>query len=266
MITLQDAMQNGHGTWRSFNCPVHPDNNPSARVNTVTGKWVCMVCHAKGKSDKYEVPERHVIDKIRNISRSRRHISDGIMDIFTDSDYWLSRFTPEACKEFELLYDPNKEKSVYPLRDANDTLQGFVYRNSPGMQPKYRYPKGVLTSHLLFGLTKIKGDVVFLVEGAPDVVAMWEAGYEAVGTFGSVLYPYQLRLLERLAPRKVIVAYDMDRAGQEGARKALDSLRRDSGLPAIRATWGGYKDAAEMPVTTRRRFFSEFLDRGLTLL
>lgn len=264
MITLQDAMQNGHGLWRSFNCPIHADNNPSARVNTSTGKWVCMVCHAKGLTEKYEVPEHQVIDKIRNLVNIKKVIPNAITDIFTESEYWLSRFTPEACKEFELLYDPTKEKSVYPLRDSSDTLQGFVYRNYPGMQPKYRYPKGVLTSRMLFGLTKITDDIVFVVEGAPDVVALWEAGFQAVGTFGSVLYPHQMRLLERLSPRKVIVAYDMDRAGRDGSRKAVEMLRGQSGIQTVRASWEGHKDAADMSVETRRRIFSEILDRGMT--
>lgn len=37
----------GRGTWRSAACPFHGGSD-SLRVNTVTGAWVCMSCHAKG--------------------------------------------------------------------------------------------------------------------------------------------------------------------------------------------------------------------------
>lgn len=264
MITLHDALVNGHGTWRSFTCPIHDDRSPSARVNVVTGKWVCMVCHSKGKADKYEVPEQYVIDKVRNLDRQQRTIPDSMAELFIDSEYWLSRFSPEACREFELMFDPIKEKSLYTLRDSTDSLLGFVYRNEPGSHPKYRYPRGVSTSSLLYGLSKVNSDVVFIMEGAPDVVSMWEAGFSSVGTYGSVLYPAQIALLGRLAPRKVVVAYDMDKAGWEGSYAALRALK-DMGIPAIRAAWTEeYKDAAEMPISARRRIFARFLDTGLT--
>jgi CHC2 zinc finger len=52
-ITLEQALSNGHGQWRSFTCPKHDDTNPSARVNVSTGRWVCMSCHAKGDVKGY---------------------------------------------------------------------------------------------------------------------------------------------------------------------------------------------------------------------
>jgi CHC2 zinc finger len=38
----------GKGKWRNLLCLFHDDTNPSMRVNTTTGGWVCMSCGASG--------------------------------------------------------------------------------------------------------------------------------------------------------------------------------------------------------------------------
>lgn len=262
MITIQEALSRGTGHWRSFNCPVHDDNTPSARVNVLTGRWVCMVCNAKGAADKYEPPERLVIDRVRRLSAEQRYLPESILDLY-DADgpgeYWLSRFTPEACKHFRLGYDTNKEKSVYPIRDSVGRVLGLVYRGLPGEQPKYRYPRGVNTSTLLWNYESVESkSVVVLVEGAPDVVALWEVGVPALGTYGARLLPAQQALLSRLEPSQVVLAYDQDSAGRRGAQEAVSALL-DDGITARRAYWGGYKDAGEMPPDERQKIFRKIL-------
>lgn len=42
-LTLQ-----GRGKWLSVLCDFHADTEPSMRVNTETGGWICMSCGAKG--------------------------------------------------------------------------------------------------------------------------------------------------------------------------------------------------------------------------
>lgn len=268
MTTIDEALSHGHGAWRSFHCPIHDDHKPSARVNVLTGKWVCMVCHAKGTQDTYEPPERMVIDKVRKLGLEARTMNEDYLDMFDASgpgEYWEQRFTPEACREFRLGYDAVKEKSVYPLRDSYGTLLGLVYRNFPGEKPKYRYPRGVATSSLLFNYENVPTQApVVLVEGAPDVISLWQAGIPAVGCYGSRLLPAQQRLLSRLSPSVVLVAYDMDEAGHTGARGAVRSLLT-AGIPASQAMWTGYNDMGEMPTELIRDIVEKNLARGLTL-
>ncbi len=264
-VSLEDALSHGTGTWRTFTCPHHDDARPSARVNSVTGKWVCMVCGTKGKSDTYETPEHVVINRVRHLDDEPAKMSESYLDLFDAAgpgEYWSQRFTPEACQHFRLGYDSSKDKSVYPIRDRWGDPLGMVYRNFPGEKPKYRYPKGINTSALLFNYHTMNCRTpVVVVEGAPDVIALWEVGIPAVGTFGARLLPVQQQLLSALQPSKVLVAYDQDHAGRTGATRATAGLL-SQGIVARTAFWRGWNDAGEMPAETRLEIFKKCLERA----
>ncbi len=269
-ISLEYALAHANGaTWVSFTCPHHDDAKPSARVNTISGKYVCMVCSKKGKTDTYDPPERMVIDKVRQLDKEKKVLSESYLDMFDTGgpgEYWSQRFSPEACQQFRLGYDESKEKSVYPIRDSQGGLLGLVYRNFPGEKPKYRYPRGVSTSELLFNWENMPAQTpIVLVEGAPDVIALWEARVPAVGSYGARLLPAQQRLLSRLSPSVVLVAYDMDPAGHTGSREAVEALLR-LGIPAVRVWWSGYNDLGEMPTDIARDTIKKSLAQGLTLV
>ena len=270
MITLQDALTKGYGDWRTFNCPDHDDNSPSARVNVITRKYVCMVCGSRGTVEKYTPPEHLVLKRIRELTKSNdREIPESYLDLFDSEgpgEYWSGRFTQEACKAFRLGYDEIKEKPVYPIRNADGSVAGLVCRNAPGEKPKYRYPRGISTSKMLFNYDQIVPEsTVVLVEGAPDVIALWEVGIQSVGAFGARLYDSQLRLLSRLEPTKVVVAFDQDQAGDIGSDKAVTDLR-EAGISAGRAVWGRYNDVGDMPESVRSETFQEKSLRGLTIV
>lgn len=265
-ISLEYALAHSNGaTWVSFTCPNHDDKTPSARANTLTGRYVCMVCGHKGKGNNYEPPEKAVIEQVRRLSEETSRIPESLLDLYDcdgPGEYWSGRFTQEACRHFRLGYDTNKEKSLYPLRDPRGDLIGLVYRNYPGEKPKYRYPRGVGTSKLLFNYHEIEARTpVVVVEGAPDVIALWEAGIPAVGTFGARLLPAQQSLLSRLEPSVVVLAYDQDQAGRLGALEAVSALL-GAGVQARRARWDDYKDVGEMPVGERQKKLGKFLGTG----
>lgn len=54
----------GGGRWRSALCPFHDDSDPSMRVNTETGAWVCMSCGTKGGDALAFHMERYDLDFI----------------------------------------------------------------------------------------------------------------------------------------------------------------------------------------------------------
>lgn len=258
-ISLEEALTRGHGTWRSFTCPDHDDNSPSARVNTETGRWVCMVCGTRGKKDNYDIPEKHVLNRVRRLVETPVELTESYLDLF-DSDgpgpYWSQRYTPEACKHFRLGYDADKDCSVYPIRTIVGTVLGLVHRTD---KPKYKYPRGVATSQLLFNYHEIEPQsVITVVEGAPDVIALWEAGIPAVGTFGARLLPTQLNLLTALQPTKVLLAFDQDRAGRKGGKQAVHSLNH-CGFMAERIIWSDEKDVGEMTIERRQEVFKKYL-------
>lgn len=99
---------------------------------------------------------------------------------------------------------------------------GPKYINSPETS---LYHKG---EHL-FALNLVRKqrplpDSLILSEGYMDVIALHQAGYtNAVASLGTALTERQARLVDRYA-KKVILAYDSDRAGVEAALRAIEML------------------------------------------
>lgn len=285
MITIEQALATGRGTWRTFSCPVHQDNNPSARVNVETGRWVCMSCGAKGLAEHYQPDPDLLLDAaMADLDRmdARQYYAESWLDQFDGGgtepgDYWLSRFTREACAKHRLGWDYLEGRAVYPFRDDDGQVSGVVQRALPGERPKYRYPGGVDASEHLFGyhrrLEPFGGrwpNVVVLVEGAPDAVAVTEVEEDldqasedvtamALGCYGKVLHPRQVVLLMRLSPALVVVAFNGDEWGRKGQHKALRELDQ-VGLHAEGARLPAEKDLADLPAQDR----VNILTRGLT--
>lgn len=263
-VTLSDALSKGYGTWRSFTCPVHPDANPSARVNIVSGKWVCMVCHARGTTAGYTPDPILALDEAMAMLDAVSLVkSESWLDQFDSGPvhpYWLSRFEDDVCRVFRLGWDGTKGKPCYPLRNRSGKPLGVVHRSLDDDGPKYKYPRGVKTAELLFGVHEaIQTNVLFLVEGAMDAVAVREAGHDALATYGARLYEGQVEEIASLSPVMVWVAYDMDKPGEQGAKDALRSLR-SAGIMCQRANWHPkYKDLGEMDLATRRATLSKVL-------
>jgi DNA primase len=100
----------------------------------------------------------------------------------------------------------------------------------PGPGPKYKNSQdGPIYSkrRTLYGLNWAKHDVietgeVIVCEGYTDVIAFFLAGMpRAVATCGTALGEDHFRLLRNFA-RRVVLAYDADAAGQEGAGRVYE--------------------------------------------
>lgn len=264
-ITLEQALAKGYGTWRSFTCPSHPDTNPSARVNVTTGKWVCMVCHARGDTKGYVPDPIMVLDQaMALLDETELSKPESWLDQFDSGPvhpYWLSRFSEEACRAYRLGWDGTAQKPCYPIRDMQERPLGIVHRNLDDPDgPKYHYPRGVRTTELIFGVRELtQSRILFLVEGAADTVAVREAEQDSISTYGARLFDPQMRLIRDLDPSVVIIAYDMDKAGHEGSKEARKTIQ-EAGIMAYRAMWHPkYNDLAAMPLKNRRSTLQKIL-------
>ena len=266
-ITLEQALAKGYGTWRSFTCPSHPDANPSARVNVTTGKWTCMSCHARGSAQGYVPDPIMVLDQAMAMLDQMEDNSDkpeSWLDQFDSGPvhpYWLSRFGEEMCRHYRLGWDGVRRKPCYPIRGRSGLPVGVVHRNIDDPEgPKYKYPFGVRTTGLIYGVKELtQSRVLFLTEGATDTVAVREADHDSVSTYGARLFDPQMRLIADLEPSVVIIAYDMDTAGHEGSKEARKTIQ-NAGIMAYRAMWHPkFNDLAAMPLGNRRSTLQKIL-------
>jgi DNA primase len=116
------------------------------------------------------------------------------------------------------------------------------------------YPAGVRTSATFYGAYK-PSQVVVLVEGAGDVMALEQAGipdhWTVLGCFGSGLHSPQVQLLADLSPKLVITAFDDDEAGWGASERAVFQLNDIA--PVLSHQWStvGGNDPGDVEVGKR---------------
>ncbi len=121
---------------------------------------------------------------------------------------------------------------LFPLADARGRVRGFqarkLHEDDP-LRAKYvNSPEGELfrKGDLLYGLDKArraiaKQDRAVVVEGNPDVLALYQAGFEpVVASMGTALTERQLRELSRLTQR-LYLCFDADAAGEEATLRGM---------------------------------------------
>lgn len=239
-VTLAEALSSGRGTERPFNCTEHDDNSASASVNVLKGVWYCYACGAHGVIDGEHVPTVEEALAILAGTAPPRVLPEAWLDVF-DADhaspYWVTRYGIRVASANRCGTDPVTGEPTYPLRDAEGRLWGVVSR-SEGAGSKYRYPWNTSTSRTLYGPPGA-ADVVVLVEGASDVMALEQSGlpdgWAVRGCFGAGLHHPQVALVAALAPKVVLAAFDDDKAGHLAIDRAVSVLADVA--PVLSVAW-----------------------------
>lgn len=126
-------------------------------------------------------------------------------------------------------YDKFRSRVIFPIRDASGAAVGIGGRVLPGTKyaadpaaPKYlNSPATPLfdKSRTLYLIERARGemrraDEAVLVEGYTDALMAHQAGFEnVVASLGTALTPSQVAVIARYA-REIVLAYDVDPAGQ----------------------------------------------------
>ncbi len=124
-------------------------------------------------------------------------------------------------------YDKFRSRVIFPIRDAAGAAVGIGGRVLPGRAPDSTAPKYLNSpatplfdkSRTLYLIERARGemrraDQAVLVEGYTDALMAHQAGFEnVVASLGTALTPAQVALIARYA-REIVLAYDVDPAGQ----------------------------------------------------
>jgi DNA primase len=133
-----------------------------------------------------------------------------------------------------------QRRLMFPLADARGRVVGFQARKLHDDDPlrgKYvNSPESELfhKSNVLYGLHLARGaiskqDRALVVEGNTDVLALRQAGHEAVvASMGTALTQQQLRELARLT-RRLYLCFDADAAGESATLRGME-LAAERGL------------------------------------
>jgi len=209
--------------------PEHDDNNPSMRIDRITGVFNCFSCGFRGNIFNYYDAPSNPLDirreKVRRKIEEKRASSVGLKMPKNFMPYvgnWRE-IKPETYKRFNAFLHPDKPftgRISFPIKDLTGRIVAFNCRTqSPTEVPKYLFhpPKAVLP---LFPaqVRPIKGRVI-LVEGIFDVMNLYDKGLEnAVCCFGTRNIDVEkLKLLKMQGVSGVDLLFDPDDAGQEAA-------------------------------------------------
>ena len=130
-------------------------------------------------------------------------------------------------------YDAFRKRVIFPIRDGRGRIVGFGGRVLDDSKPKYlNSPDTPIFNKrkLLFAMDAAhqaiydEGKAV-LVEGYMDVISCHNRGVRnVVASLGTAFTPEQARLLQRQA-KELVLSYDMDGAGRQATRRAMEIVR-----------------------------------------
>lgn len=276
----------------SASCPFHADRRPSFGMHTGTTQWNCFSCGARGdaitlvqKVKNFSFDEAMIfLENLFGIIREDvwkltlpeyedyfgrkedspvvlpeeellRFIPVGFKEIILDKRLQTN---PRNIKKFEISYDKVLQRIVFPIRDPQKKLLGFIGRAiSPEIKPRYYVYGDFSPGRTLFGLDKFdySSPYLMLVEGAFDAFVAHKFGFTStLATFSARATKYQLDYIRQLSRgyKAVIVAFDNDSAGNIGAWFTYQQLKKHCEIYCVSYP-EGVKDIGEMNMVSIRR-------------
>ena len=226
--------------------PQHEDNNPSMRVDKVTGIFHCFSCGYKGNLFRLFGAEPNFIDirVARLQDKIREMLSDKNLtmpadavpftrdyrDISGDTYMEVNAFTSNEEDEF-------RGRLMFPIYDIRGNIKVFMGRAlHSDVESKYLfYPKHVAPP-LFPEHPEIWRNTIIIVEGIFDALNLMDKGcYNVVSAFGthSLLKTYKEKLshFQIMGVNKFYIMFDGDDAGQTAGAK-LESTLNDNGFNA----------------------------------
>ena len=239
-------------------CPYHKqgqERRPSAGIRKSDGLFHCLACgethslpemisHCLGYKDALngyrwlitnfattEVQERgHITVSFNRGLNAPIHtvssptVSEDELDNlrYTHPYMYARGLTDKVIEYFDIGYDKTTDSITFPVRDKNGDCM-FVARRS--VKTKYfDLPKKI--EKPLYGMYELSRekvvDKVYVCEGLFDCLRLWCNGKFAVAGFGCLFSNYQVKQLQDLPCRTIVLALDNDDAGW----KANERLRK----------------------------------------
>ena len=228
-------------------CPFHDDSNPSFSINLETGIWMCYSRCGGGDwmqfVERIRVDEQYAPLKATEYEKPKTPMLKSLVD---------RGFTRPMLDKWDIVWDEDVGAMRLPIYDRWGKIDGKIWRYPEGVQPKYRYERGFQRSETLYGLWKFGldssiGDLI-LVEGPLDCVWVHEAGLNVLAILGSSLSETQVLIVKDLHPKRILLCFDNDPAGQLATLKAA-SLLKASGCWVYRVKMPErWKDIQEVPL------------------
>ena len=245
----------GSGEWRDALCQFHDDHKPSMGVNIIHGGFHCRVCKRKGDIVHFlrEVNQASFFEVVEELRR-RAGMIDSSPQAQPRPAPPVPPIPPELAEAFhgQLMRDPARLSYLTDMRGLSldiirEHLIGFdgrrytipiadengEWRNIRRYDPDASGGNKMISWRTGYGKARLypigpllqasPGDEVFIFEGEWDCLLGRSRGLEAFTvTGGAGTWREGWNVL--FSGLNVVICYDADDAGRDGARKVAESL------------------------------------------
>lgn len=204
-----------------------------------------MISHVYGKHDKGAYGKEWLLDNFSILSTDEISFNfDFKIDEKPKAEVEYSQFkkyhpyfkqrgiSEKVADAFDLGFDEYHNSVVLPLFDKSGKCIMLIKRSIT--EHVYMNTSGASKTASVFGIQMIYKKLpqlvdtkyVFVVEGAFDVLRMWQNGFPAVGILQASISDTQINLIKKLPFQKVVIATDNDEAGRRVAEQLAQKLRQ----------------------------------------
>ena len=166
--------------------------------------------------------------------------------------------------KWQLGFDEDADRLVIPAYDDRRIFRFLIRQRIDGVsRAKYLYTPGGTKTAILFGacyldVARVRSIGLILCEGPLDAIRLQQMGFPAVAILGTGISSQQVRLIDKLHPKRVYLMFDKDEAGVHNIRVANTRIHK---TPLLVCRYpSGKGDPAEMTTPEVERS----LDRALT--
>jgi len=167
---------------------------------------------------------------------------ESCLDNLESADFFCERrsFCPKIFKEHGIGYAIKGkmwDRIVVPVRNIYGKIVGFSGRKVHYKEETdikwFHYKKGEFKRNVNFfninNAFKEANGKYFLVEGPFDVIRLQSVGIKnAIAIFGRSISVGQIEILKHIGATNLIIAFDADEAGEEGAEASKIKLEKNS--------------------------------------
>lgn len=243
---LQTEEPNADGEIR-MRCPLHDDKHPSASVNIESGLFNCLVCggsslkdltfaiHELGDNVKDLGAHKSKKGKVEALSLAKvagwHEYLKGHPELMT---YLTKRgIDLETVIKFKIGYDANPNAKGYPTNryvlpvfdEAGTLVNVRKYKSNADASQKMLNASGHGSPPRLYPAENLAATSIVVCEGEWDALVTTQHGIPAVtGTHGAKTW--HPTWTGHFKGKTVVIIYDKDKDGRDGAKRAADALRK----------------------------------------
>jgi len=133
---------------------------------------------------------------------------------------------------WQIGFDEDAERVVIPAFDERGIFRFLIRQRIDGIsRAKYLYTPGAIKTSILFGAcflqrSTLKSLGLILCEGPLDAVRLQQMGLPGVAILGTGISNKQVRLIDKLSPKRLYLMFDADEAGVHNIHVAKQRIHK----------------------------------------